>query len=248
MSILSDFEDRLARTVEGMFAGAFRSPVQPAELAKTLAKAMDDSRLVGVGKVYVPVEYTVTLSEADSKELGTIAETLAGELETYLIAYAQEEGYHLTSHPKVRIETSGDLKLGRFMVHADAQTIGPSDGDLVPDEERISSPTPASRRKARGHLNTLSTVTVSGISHDVALKGDRVLVGRLADCDICLDDANASRNHAVFVHHADGWWIEDMGSTNGTLVNDQPIERCRLQDGDVIQVGVTRLVYHEPKG
>ena len=52
MSIMSDFEDRLSRTVEGLFAGAFRSPVQPAELAKALSRAMDDGRRVGAGKVY----------------------------------------------------------------------------------------------------------------------------------------------------------------------------------------------------
>ena len=67
MSVLSDFEDSVSRAVEGMFAGVFRSPVQPAELAKALARAMDRNRRVGVGKVYAPNVYTVLLSPATTR-------------------------------------------------------------------------------------------------------------------------------------------------------------------------------------
>ena len=75
-----------------------------------------------------------------------------------------------------------------------------------------------------------------------------MIAGRLAGCDICLDDANASREHVAFVREPDGWWIEDLESTNGTLVNGSGIDKHRLSDGDVIQIGVTELVFHEPKG
>ena len=70
----------------------------------------------------------------------------------------------------------------------------------------------------------------------------------MASCDICLADANTSRQHAAFVRDGAGWAVEDLGSTNGTLVNGERVERLRLRDGDVIVVGVTELVYHEPRG
>ena len=77
--------------------------------------------------------------------------------------------------------------------------------------------------------------------------GERMVVGRLNSCDVCLSDSNASRQHAAFVPEGAGWAIEDLGSTNGTWVNGQRVERLRLRDGDVVVVGVTELVYHEPR-
>ena len=98
-------------------------------------------------------------------------------------------------------------------------------------------------------IRALATVTVSGIEHDVVLQGGRVVVGRLSSCDIVLPDVNVSREHAAFVSEGDGWAIEDLKSTNGTLVNGVPLRQMtRLRDGDVIGVGVTELVYHEPRG
>ena len=73
-------------------------------------------------------------------------------------------------------------------------------------------------------------------------------MGRLAECQIQLHDANVSRRHAAFIRLEEGWAISDLGSTNGTRVNGAPVERARLADGDVIEIGLTRLVYHAPKG
>jgi hypothetical protein len=95
MSILSDFEDRVSRAVEGVFAGVFRSPVQPAEVARACAKEMDRRRKLGVGKVYAPTLYSVLLSPDDADQLGGFADTLAGELETYLIGHARRRDYDL---------------------------------------------------------------------------------------------------------------------------------------------------------
>ncbi|MCE5203783.1 MAG: DUF3662 and FHA domain-containing protein [Coriobacteriales bacterium] len=232
MGILSDFEDRIASGIEGIFAGAFRSPVQPVELAKALSRAMDDGRSVGVGKVYVPTAYTVALSEEDADELGDFLPTLAGELTTYLVDHARESGYHLTTRPSVTFVTHDDLRLGRFRVSAALaeQTDGP----------QTSRPTSS---PASG----LATVTVGDELHDVALSGDQVIVGRLADCEICLHDSNVSRRHAAFIRIPDGWAIEDLDSTNGTRLNGLSVTRARLHDGDVVEVGLTRLVYHEPR-
>lgn len=234
MGILSDFEDRIASGIEGIFAGAFRSPVQPAELAKALGKAMDDGRSIGVGKVYAPTAFTVAVSEEDADELGDFRATLAGELATYLIDHARENAYHLTSRPTVTFVTHEDLRLGRFRVSAAlAETIEPA------------AVAPHHRTETTGGL---ATVTVGDDLHDVALRGDQVVVGRLADCEIQIPDSNVSRRHAAFIRLDDGWAIEDLESTNGTRLNGQAVTRARLHDGDVVEVGLTRLVYHEPRG
>jgi hypothetical protein len=316
VSILSDFEDRIGRAVEGGFAAVFRSPVQPAELAHKLGREMDRGRVVGVGKVYAPTLYNVLLSPADDEKLGGFAETLAGELETYLVGYARERGYALETRPVVRFLVDEELKLGRFEVIGEllspselAEELGEAPGEVVPrDSSAPAQATPASmplraagapggvpgapplgpiapvpvsapkpptgvlgaNPASRGRYSTgghpsggyasggfdsaprgpePATVTVGGIGHDVALRGERVVVGRLSSCEIALpDDANVSREHAAFVPEGDGWAIEDLGSTNGTSVNGRRVGRVALVDGDVIDIGVTELVYHAPRG
>jgi len=236
MGILSDFEDRVAAGIEGVFAGAFRSPVQPAELAKALGKAMDDGRVVGVGKVYAPVSFTVALSPDDDAKLGAFKGTLGGELATFLIDHARERRYELSTRPAVSFVTHDDLRLGRFRVSAAlAETT----------DEVAEAPTPGRRQTA---ITDIATVTVDDMNHDVALRGDQIIIGRLSDAQIRLSDANVSRRHAAFRRLDDGWAIEDLDSTNGTRLNGKPVTRARLHDGDIVEIGVTRLVYHDPRG
>ncbi|MDP2182087.1 MAG: DUF3662 and FHA domain-containing protein [Actinomycetota bacterium] len=250
MSLLSDFEDRIGGAVEGLFAGAFRSPVQPVEVAKALAKAMDDRRVVGVGKIYAPTSFTVALSSQDTEQLGAFAPTLAGELATYLIGHADEAGYTLAARPAVRFTVHDNLRLGRFRVSAEMAEASPPATANQADSSIAASPvaTVGVGSPSPPAVHALATVTVSGVQHDVALKGDRVLIGRLATCGVCLQDANVSREHAAFVREGADWAIEDLGSTNGTLLNGIRTPQARLRDGDTIVVGVTELTYHEPKG
>lgn len=259
MSILSDFEDRVASAVEGLFAGAFRSPVQPAEIAKALGKAMDDRRSVGIGKVYVPHAYTVALSVADDEGIGGFRSTLAGELATYLQGHAAEQGYTLAARPVVTFTVHDDLRLGRFRVAASEASPDEGEPAVPPAEQAPPTPAPAAipvaTRKpatqpppAASPARDIATVTVSGVEHDVALGGERVSVGRLASCDIRLADLNVSREHAAFVREGAGWAIQDLDSTNGTYLNGEDVTFQRLRDGDVVSVGATELVYHEAGG
>ncbi len=246
MSILSDFEDRVASAVEGLFAGAFRSPVQPAEIAKTLARAMDDRTAVGVGKVYAPHAFTVALSSEDEEELGPFRPTLAGELATFLVGHASERGYTLAARPAITFTVHDDLRLGRLRVAATEAELP----DELPAEEvptlSVDPPRPAA--SAKHELPGLATVTVTADEHDVALRGERVVAGRLATSGIRLADANVSREHAAFIREGAGWAIEDLGSTNGTYLNGERISHARLRDGDTISLGASELIYHEPRG
>jgi hypothetical protein len=189
--------------------------------------------------VYAPLGYTVALSPEDAENFGPFTETLAGELVTYLTGRARERNYHLTGTPKVTFTIHDDLRLGRFRVSAELAAPENEDGDAVELESSWTD-------DAVSPADDLATVTVGDHEHDVALQGERVTVGRLAGCTIRLSDVNASREHAVFVHVGDGWAIEDLDSTNGTLVNGEPVARALLHDGDVIEIGLTRLTFHEP--
>lgn len=259
MSILSDFEDRIGRAVEGMFAGVFRSPVQPAELARACAKEMDKRRKLGVGKVYAPTMYSVLLSPEDADQLGGFADTLAGELETYLVGHAREKSYDLSTRPRVRFLVDDDLKLGRFDVIGElrsaeeiAAEIGDEDEYFEPDAVAGASVPSATVFDVERHEEAtagrgIATVTVRGIDHDVALIHDRMVIGRLRSCDICLPDQNVSRQHATLERDGEQWYLADLGSTNGTYLNGERVERQPLHDGDVIDIGATELVFNEAR-
>jgi len=258
-----------------MFAGVFRSPVQPAELARACAKEMDRRRKLGVGKVYAPTMYSVLLSPADGEQLGGFSSTLSGELETYLVGYAREKDYLLSTRPRVRFLVDDALKLGRFevigeLLSADeiAAELGDDDAGgaaagaaagaavhgaavgAVPGAVPIPTPTvsagPAAKAaEDRPHRSDVATLRILETDDELPLTGDRLVLGRLKSCDICLDDRNASRQHAAIEREGAGWLLVDLESTNGTLLNGEPADRVRLRDGDVITIGVSEIVFHE---
>src|SRR5439155_11179273 len=88
--------------------------VQPVELARKLAKEMDDHRTVSVSRVYVPNEYTVYLSTSDREQFEGYESSLVSELEEYLTEHAKRENYAVLTPPHVLLETDDDLAVGEF--------------------------------------------------------------------------------------------------------------------------------------
>jgi pSer/pThr/pTyr-binding forkhead associated (FHA) protein len=69
-------------------------------------------------------------------------------------------------------------------------------------------------------------------------------VGRSSESNIRLGDGLASRRHAQIDRQEPGFIVTDLGSTNGTFVNGQPVRRQLLRDGDELRMGETRLRFH----
>ncbi len=91
---------------------------------------------------------------------------------------------------------------------------------------------------------SLRIVSGNAAGTEISLEGDEFLIGRIAEGEGKLgDDPEISRRHARIVKRAGGQLtLEDLGSTNGTFVNGQRLERPRrLTRGDVIRVGETDL-------
>ncbi len=118
MSLLRSIESRIEGLFEGVFGRAFRTHVQPVELARKLAKEMDEHRSVSVSRVYVPNEYTVYLSPGDRQQFTSYEGSLVGELQEYLTEHAKREGYALLSPPRVAMATDADLAIGEFGIAA----------------------------------------------------------------------------------------------------------------------------------
>ena len=114
MSVFRNIERKIGGVVEGVFGRTFRSSVQPVELARKLAKEMDDHRTISIHRVYVPSTYTIYLNPADREQFTAYEAQMCTELEEYLVEHARREGYTTATRPVVTLETEDDLHVGMF--------------------------------------------------------------------------------------------------------------------------------------
>src|SRR3954447_5435717 len=118
MSVLRNLENRIAGLVEGTFGRVFKSEVRPVELARKLAKEMDEHRTVSVSRTYVPNEYTVWLSPRDRERYEGVEHEIADELSAYLLEHARRERLALVSRPPIEFRTDEALRPGEFGIQA----------------------------------------------------------------------------------------------------------------------------------
>src|SRR5205809_7094503 len=111
MTVLRNIEDKIESLFEGVFGRAFRTNVQPVELARKLVKEMEDHRVISVSRLYVPNEYTVYLSPADREQFANYEESLLGELQDYLAENARRRKYVMLSQPNDLMETDEALEV-----------------------------------------------------------------------------------------------------------------------------------------
>jgi hypothetical protein len=250
MSVLRNLEAKLGGLVEGAFGRAFKTSVQPVELAHKLAKEMEDNQMVSVSRVYVPNHYRIFLSPQDREQFASYEAALRKELSDYLLEHARQEGLALTSRPQIELHTDERLELGEFGIQAqllagpepepaEAAPAGPSAGDFghtmvySPDREVRRLEPEADRRQA----------LLVGDGRRSVVSGNVAVIGRSRECDVVVSDPNVSRRHAELRHGPEGWSVADLGSTNGVKVNDRRVEEAALRPGDRIRIGVTDLTF-----
>ena len=254
MPVLRSIETKIENLFEGVFGRAFRTHVQPIELARKLVKEMDDHRSVSVSRVYVPNEYTVYLSPADRRQFAGYEGSLVSELQEYLAEHARREQYALLTDPKVSITTDDDLAVGEFGIAT--RLVTPERGDEAPPAFEAPVEAPAETMVYRAPEPPPAppppppapepppvrfALAFGGKPHDLAKP--RVVLGRSKEADIRVPDENVSRRHAEVRLEDDGYWIVDLGSMNGTIVNGKRIDRARLEDDDRITLGSTEIVF-----
>ena len=119
----------------------------------------------------------------------------------------------------------------------DASAVEADDDDRTLDLDGVVAPAP------QPSLARLQ-VAHGSETHEVALTGTELLIGRDPTNAIALQDLLVSRRHARIVLDGDMFWIEDLHSRNGTILNDRlPISRHHLQSGDRITIGTTTLIF-----
>ncbi|CAB4881971.1 unannotated protein [freshwater metagenome] len=230
MSVLRNLESKLAGLVEGTFGRVFRTEVRPVELARGLAREMDDHR----SSRPVPHAYIVHLSPDDHARYTETGDEVREDLAGYLLEHARAERFSLAATPVILLDCDPRLGLGEFGVEA-----LPAGSAPAPPVSRPPAPIRRDPRPPRGVL------AVAGRRFAITEAG--ALIGRSRDCEVVLDDANVSRHHARIAFDAGaGWTIEDLGSTNGVRVNGERIHGpAALRTGDRLDIGTLSASFED---
>jgi hypothetical protein len=260
VNVLRSIETRIESLVEGVFGRAFRSHVQPVELARKLAKEMDDHKTVSISRVYVPNEYVLYLSPRDREQFSNYEGSLLTELADYLSEHARREGYSLLSTPKVQLEEDADLDIGEFGIatrmvqprRAREADEAAAEMEAAPDPSptKIFKPPTATAAVSADEAREMglahqprALLNVAGKRHQIPPDG--AVLGRSRECEITIEDPNVSRRHAELRLDNGAWSITDLGSTNGIEVNGERVRDARLEPGDRIVLGRTELVFEQ---
>jgi hypothetical protein len=245
MGMLQRFENRLEQAVSGVFAKAFRSAVQPVEIAAALQREIDNSaQILSRDRRLVPNQFHVELSPQDHERLSPYSSTLTEELVEMLREHAHEQSYVFTGPVSIGFDEKGDLSTGRFRVRSAALAkVTPGAGQSVTD---------TAVRRAKVILE------VNGVRHPLDPPG--IVIGRGTDADLRINDPGVSRRHAEIRIYPDQGAqgtpqvsVVDLGSTNGMLVNGQRVEQATLDDGGTVKIGNTTMTIRyvatkEPSG
>lgn len=243
MSILNEFERRLEGAIEGIFTKAFRTGVQPVEIAQRILREMDANKSIGLNEVWVPNQFSVALSQRDREKFQQTERNLRRELEQFVRDAAAERGWTLVGPAEVTFETDESLRQGEFACEAALVEGPPGTSGPVPAQPGSSSPSAPSGPAQPGTAAELVLVDRGRRGEAFPLTKDRVIIGRLAESDVPVSDPGVSRRHAEVRREGGDFVIADLGSTNGTRVNEAAVAERRLEEGDRITIGHTVLEF-----
>ena len=248
MSVLRNLESKLAGLVEGTFSRAFKSEVRPVEIARKLAREMDEHKVQSLSRVYAPNEYAVWLSPQDRAQFEGYEDELASELAGYLLEHARRERIDLATQPQIAFKTDERLRLGEFGIQArlvrapSHEEEHPSQGDeghtmVYSMSDRVSEPL-----REPDHRRGTARLRAEGRTIVVGPAG--AVLGRSRDADVVLNDPNVSRHHAEVRPSGGSWIVNDLGSTNGIKLNGRRVEGPQsLKDRDVIELGTSKVTF-----
>jgi hypothetical protein len=234
VGLLNNLEQRLDKIVNGSFSKAFKSDVEPVELAAGLQQELDMRAIASDGGNLVPNIFVIELGSADHSRLAPYFGNMSNELATVVNTYATDQRYSLPGWPSITFAQDEALETGVFRIRSTsgrAPTVAPQvNPDLtaqVPPVVMQSSATP-------------KLVAING--YEYPLTQSVTTLGRGDTVDIKIDDAGVSRTHCSIVLGSTVI-LHDNGSTNGTVVDGVRATEAELHEGSIIKLGATTLTY-----
>jgi hypothetical protein len=227
--MLARFEQLMEDAVEGSLRRVFPTTLQPVQLAKAAARAMEQAQLIGLHGAEVPNSYRLRLASTDLERFTDYRVTLSRELSSYLVEYARDRGLRPIAEPRVELVEDRAVRPGS--VRAEARFV-----DLAPAREtEVDAAVEGTRRLRLADLAGARPSEPTAPEHALCLS-DRdgvryalepalgvVRIGRATDNEIAIDNQRVSRYHAQLRWVESSWLVYDLDSTNGTFVDGQRV-------------------------
>jgi hypothetical protein len=255
---LAAVERFLERLFERQTARIFKTTIRPIQVQRRVERAMEADRVRDGSRTHVPHRLTVRLAPTDMTAVRASAPNLAADLADGALAFARAHGYILADRPEIRLAVDPALALGDVAVVADPMTsVGAParDAGALPGASGPDGAT-GGDAAAPGHDGTavfvlptndgpratLTEIRPDRTTRTIEFDGRPLTMGRAGDNGIVLRDARASRHHARIDSRRGSLVLTDVGSTNGSFVNDRRVDSVALGAGDRIRLGTTVIV------
>lgn len=215
MGLLDNFEKGLERAVNGAFAKTFKSGLQPVEITSALRRELDTRAVVvSRDRILVPNRFTVRLSPVDHERMTAIGPALTDELTQLVQQHAARQGYSFAGGISIALDQDDTLSQGMIEV---------------------------SSVNVKGTVAWTPILDINGKRHPIV--HSHTVIGRGSDADITVDDTGISRKHVEILWDGTRAQVNDLGSTNGSLLNGSPVSKAPLPPDSVIHIGRTRIVF-----
>ena len=215
MGLLDSFEKGLERAVNGAFAKTFRSGLQPIEITSALRRELDTrAAVVSRDRILVPNKFTVRLAKGDFERMSGLGSSLTDELTQLVQEHARSQRYSFAGGISIRLEHKPSLSEGMIEVHSE---------------------------NVQGKVAWNPIVDIAGKRYPITRS--HTVIGRGSDADITVDDSSISRKHVEILWDGKRGQVNDLGSTNGSLLNGERVSKAPLEPDSVIEIGRTRIVF-----
>jgi hypothetical protein len=247
MGALAALERFFERLFEGQSARLFRTKLQPIQLQRRVERAMESQRTRDGERTVVPDTYAVHLAEVDLQALRAAHPSLAADLADAALAFTRSHGYTLGQRPTVGLVADPSVDAGDVRVVGSTARSVAAANPTEPREGRPGRPEPQDTAvfvvpEVDSPRATLREIRPDGSSRSFVVDGRPLTIGRAPDNGLVLPDGRASRHHARLYGRRGALLIADLGSTNGSWVNDRRVDEMPLGEGDRIRIGDTVLV------
>ncbi|HEY8491545.1 MAG TPA: DUF3662 and FHA domain-containing protein [Dehalococcoidia bacterium] len=246
MRPLSRLESLIQEMVERPAGRLFPKKLHPLELAGALERAMEGGAALLVDRVVAPNRFTLRMHPEDAARFEHVRHALETELVTHLTRFAAERDYRLLGRVSVTLTPDESVRPGDVRATAETrEEAPPAPPPAAPGATQKIDP----RRFQAAVRAAVPPASLTLLDGSRAVErftiGKRVFsLGRADDNDAQILDPRTSRHHAQIDFEPPDFYITDLGSTNGTLVNGRPVaRRTRLKDGDTVELGGPRLLF-----
>lgn len=252
MPPLAAIERFFERLFERPAARLFRARVQPVQIQRRIERAMESDRRPIAERTIVPSRFIVHLHPADLAGFGETAGGLAADLADLALSFARANKYTLAERPRVDLLADPEMDRADVRVEARHASAGereragkPADTPEVADRgdpPDLAATAVFTKPRSRAPRAVLRSVDPDGRVREVAVEGSVLTIGRADDNDLVARDLRVSRHHGRIVGRRGTLVYIDLGSTNGSRVNGEPVSEVVLGIGDRLEVGDTAIV------